>query len=99
MSERGVRGISVEREERVRELAKQLPAPDFRGAIDTDQLIAQVVCGRAVVELLAEIDRLRRGDFTPEEFQNLCHNSFPCSREVFEQGCKDYQAKLFHKER
>lgn len=50
--------------------------------------------GNALLE--DEIDRLKRGDFTPDEFQNLCHNlPDTCTREVFESGCKDYQAKLF----
>lgn len=46
----------------------------------------------------AEIERLTAGRFTPEEFQNLCHN-LPegCTREVFERGCKDYQDRLFGK--
>ena len=43
----------------------------------------------------SEIERLLRGDFTPEEFQNLCHNTNTCDREKFEQGCKQYQDKLF----
>lgn len=47
-----------------------------------------------------EIERLKRGDFTPEEFQNLCHN-LPehCTHEVFDAGCRQYQSKLFGKER
>jgi hypothetical protein len=39
--------------------------------------------------------RLRRGDFTPEEFQNLCHNLTFADRLSFERGCRDYQEKLF----
>ncbi len=46
--------------------------------------------------LREEIARLKRGDFTPEEFQNLCHNMNPnCKREDFESGCLKYQNKLF----
>jgi hypothetical protein len=46
----------------------------------------------------AEIERLKRGDFTPEEFQNLCHNRHAdpmCTPEDFFAGCAEYQRKLF----
>ena len=49
-------------------------------------------------KLRAEISRLKRGDFTPEEFQNLCHNrheSPGCTRADFEAGCVQFQEKLF----
>lgn len=48
-----------------------------------------------------EIKRLKEGNFTPEEFQNLCHNlhekclSDGLTRQAFEDGCKAYQDKLF----
>lgn len=43
-----------------------------------------------------EFKRLLSGDFTQEEFQNLCHNMNPdCKRSDFEKGCKDYTDKLF----
>lgn len=45
--------------------------------------------------LQGEITRLKEGDFTPEEFQNLCHNNYPCSLKEFRQGCRDYQCWLF----
>lgn len=48
--------------------------------------------------LRRELERLRRGDFTPEEFQALCHHLDErpgCTREAFEQGCREYQMKLF----
>ncbi len=45
--------------------------------------------------LTQEIARLKAGQFTEGEFQDLCHDKFPCTREEFEQGCKDYQDKLF----
>lgn len=47
-----------------------------------------------------EIARLKRGEFTPEEFQNLCHHrdeSPGCTRADFEIGCREYQEKLFGK--
>lgn len=42
------------------------------------------------------IKRLREGDFTAEEFQNLCHNK--AVQEGFESfctGCHNYQQQLF----
>lgn len=42
-----------------------------------------------------EIERLKSGQFTLEEFHNLCHDKFPCSRDEFDQGCIEYQRKLF----
>lgn len=52
-----------------------------------------------IAGLEAEIDRLKRGDFTPEEFQNLCHN-LHCkggvfTRKEFAAGCLQYQDRLF----
>lgn len=59
----------------------------------------------AVVRLLTEkvrieneVRRLKRGDFTPEEFQNLCHHRDEkpgCTPEEFAAGCAEYQRKLF----
>lgn len=55
-------------------------------------------CG-TVIDLLAEIDRVKRGDLTPEEFQSLCHNlherGTPCTRQEFEQGCVTFADQLF----
>jgi hypothetical protein len=45
--------------------------------------------------LLIENRRLKRGNFTPEEFQNLCHNLSEKDKEKFFQGCAEYQRKLF----
>ena len=45
--------------------------------------------------LFAEIDRLKRGDFTEEEFQNLCHNFSEDDACRFRQECEAYQTKLF----
>ena len=44
-----------------------------------------------------EIERLLRGDFSPDEFQNLCHNITCEDRISFEKGCREYQDKLFGK--
>ena len=46
-------------------------------------------------EVIRENYRLLKGDFTPEELQGLCHNLTTQQRCEFEQGCKDYQDKLF----
>jgi hypothetical protein len=43
-----------------------------------------------------EINRLKEGNFTKEEFQNLCHNkSVQEGFNRFRQGCLEYQKKLF----
>lgn len=42
-----------------------------------------------------EVERLRTGRFTPEEFQNLCHGFDENDKEVFVAGCLEYQRKLF----
>jgi hypothetical protein len=47
--------------------------------------------------LLREIERLKRGDFTEEEFQNLCHNFSEADECRFKRGCEEYQRKLFGK--
>lgn len=54
---------------------------------------------RDTLRLLAEIDRLKRGDFTEEEFQNLCHNFSADDVCRFRRGCLAYQAKLFGEEK
>jgi len=35
---------------------------------------ASRAAGQLLIDAKAEIERLLRGDFTPEEFQNLCQN-------------------------
>ena len=55
-----------------------------------------VACVAQMIKYHAdEADRLRRGDFTPEEFQNLCHNFSEDDKQKFFQGCREYQKKLF----
>lgn len=59
---------------------------------------AEVGAEYAVRRLAAEIRRLRRGEFTPEEFQAICHHRDErpgCSRADFINGCAEYQEKLF----
>lgn len=50
-----------------------------------------------LLESLAnEAERLRRGEFTSEEFQNLCHNTdVQAGFNAFADGCEAYQQKLF----
>lgn len=48
--------------------------------------------------LAGEVQRLKEGRFTPEEFQNLCHmKQVQDGFESFAQGCREYQKKLFGK--
>lgn len=42
-----------------------------------------------------EIDRLKAGRFTEDEFQNLCHTFSADDACRFRQGCEEYQRKLF----
>jgi hypothetical protein len=46
-------------------------------------------------ELEKEVARLKSGDFTEEEFQNLCHKFSDSDKTSFCNGCESYQAKLF----
>jgi hypothetical protein len=45
--------------------------------------------------LRRENERLLRGEFTEEEFQNLCHNMTTDDACRFKAGCEAYQKKLF----
>lgn len=50
------------------------------------------------LRLAGEVERLKRGDFTDEEFQELCHSkSLEDGFTAFASGCQDYQKKLFGK--
>jgi len=52
----------------------------------------------SVEQLQSEIKRLKRGEFTPEEFKTLCHNlddNEHGNRKEFCDGCDEYQKKLF----
>jgi hypothetical protein len=48
-----------------------------------------------LADTTAEVERLKSGDFTKEELQNLCHNLSEDDEQRFRQGCSDYQKKLF----
>lgn len=65
--------------------------------IDLEKLKSKIVeLEEENIELKKEIVRLKEGNFTSEEFQNLCHNlPKECGREIFTEGCKQYQLKLF----
>jgi len=45
--------------------------------------------------LRKENERLKRGDFTKEEFQALCHKLNEEDKNLFCDGCDEYQRKLF----
>lgn len=47
------------------------------------------------LKLIAEIRRLKRGEFTEAEFQALCHGFSEDDACRFRQGCEEYQRKLF----
>lgn len=51
--------------------------------------------GQLLIKAADEIERLLRGDFTEEEFQNLCHNFSEQDAERFKHECIEYQKKLF----
>ncbi len=57
--------------------------------------VAAIVQYWEIDYLRKEIERLKEGSFTEEEFQNLCHNFTTDDRRRFEQGCKEYSDKLF----
>ncbi len=50
---------------------------------------------RLLAERDAEIERLKAGKFTPEEFHNLCHEDKPVSPGEFAEGCMAYQERLY----
>ena len=67
-----------------------------------DKLRDVVVNAWAGAELLAEVERFRRGDLTPVEFQKLCHNLHlhhdgvtPCTPQEFCDGCEAFHVELF----
>lgn len=69
---------------------------DIRSAESLFDLIPSIIAELAAKQ--AEVERLKRGDFTPEEFQNLCHHKDEkpgCTPAEFNQGCEEYQRKLF----
>jgi hypothetical protein len=49
-----------------------------------------------VVVQRAQVHALKEGNFTPQEFHNLCHNKEKSvSLDDFCAGCEEYQVKLF----
>jgi len=76
--------------------------PKFADSMADGRHIAKfdpTTCAELVRRLMsaeAEVTRLRRGEFTPQEFQDLCHNkSVQDGFEAFADGCETYQEKLF----
>lgn len=53
---------------------------------------------RLLHEAYHELERLSEGNFTPEEFNNLCHNKKPVTRCEFEEECKKYTNELYGEE-
>lgn len=56
------------------------------------------IIAAAIAAERAEVERLKRGEFTREEFQALCHHRDErpgCTAADFAAGCREYQAKLF----
>lgn len=49
--------------------------------------------------LRAEVERLKRGEFTPDELQNLCHNLSADDACAFLRGCRAYQLQLFGRDK
>lgn len=74
-------------------------SPADRDEADTSRIQRLAAQLNGVMNSLAtsqrEVERLRAGSFTPQEFQNLCHNFDEKDREVFVAGCIEYQKKLF----
>lgn len=69
-------------------------------ALRTDLAEARYTEEQLKSEILRQdkiINRLRSGDFTPEELQNLCHNFSDSEYSAFIDGCAEYQKKLFGK--
>jgi hypothetical protein len=56
----------------------------------------QIPISQMMAWLIREVERLKRGKFTAEEFQNLCHEKeWPITPEVFAYECRVYQRELF----
>ncbi len=51
---------------------------------------------KQIIEMRAEIDRLKKGAFTSTEIQELCHN-IEGHEKAFKEGCEKYQQGLFGK--
>jgi hypothetical protein len=70
-------------------------ARQYKEAYEVEISITREMSGREAF-LHEEIDRLRTGNFTAEEFQSICHNlPEDCTAEAFCKGCEDYQTNLF----
>lgn len=109
-AEAGAMDIAVEPPEFIRKLLAVLlltamdDAPNFQTAgitwkAEDYELTIRKIDGKSPAQLLGELraenERLKRGDFTSEEFQNLCHNLSEENKVAFFEGCSSYQKKLF----
>lgn len=61
------------------------------------QLLTKRIDQGDTLTLNLEIERLKSGQFTPDELQNLCHNLSPQQQCAFKFGCEKYQKELFGK--
>lgn len=64
---------------------------------NADLLTTSAKWAREVGALRLENQRLRKGDFTSEELQELCHNLSESDYKAFCDGCDEYQRRLFGK--
>jgi hypothetical protein len=98
-----VEWVARKLDELVSETQAELDAAN-RGLDDIHKATEKVLQTAEVVEqavrnVAAEVARLKSGQLTPEELQNLCHNLPESDREAFRAGCVEYQKKLFGADR
>jgi hypothetical protein len=80
---------------------EELAAIEGRNAVRIRQstFATNADCAEDVPALLAEVRRLKRGEFTPDELQTLCHNLSTDDACAFVRGCHAYQTQLFGAEK
>lgn len=85
---------AVERMKRMVQSAKQSEDKELAQKLKDSQEMVEAI-KRGQLMLKNTIDRLRRGEFTPDELQDLCHNLDGSQERAFKLGCEGYQQKLF----
>lgn len=80
----------------IREATTTIPRPDTL-IVPADCLLRIL---RGCLSQAAEIERLKRGDLTPEEFHSLCHRlderkDRPCTWREHEEACLRFRNQLF----
>lgn len=68
----------------------------LRGELQQAREDRDLIGGEAKM-MNATIARLRKGDFTPQELQDLCHGLDDNKYKAFADGCAEYQRKVFGK--